>query len=138
MASGLREVLPHDPFRLPLIGPADIALEADIPGPRVRHREWLRVAHLDLPGLHQPGEALDFPGVPRVAGEVARLVRVALQVEELAVVDRRVDDELPALVAHRTHEVLEGQEDRVADLFPGPGPQPPEVLSGLFLLARDA
>ena len=96
----------------------------------VVHGERLLVAELLLPGSHQGGQARDLRLVPGLGGEVPRLVGVVPQVEQLAVVDLRVHDELPSRVAHRTHQVAEGEEHGLADLRTLALPERPEVSAG--------
>lgn len=54
-----------------------------------------------------------------IAGEVAQLVRVGGEIEELRPIHERVADQFPAVVAHRALAVAIGGVERVADFgFP--------------------
>ena len=50
-------------------------------------------------GLHQGGQASDLRLMSGLGGEVPRLVGVLPQVEQLAVIDGGIDDELPVRCA---------------------------------------
>src|SRR6516162_2517438 len=108
------EILLDDPRGLPLVRLPLEVVEPHLLRLRVLHRKRLLVAEPLLPGPHQGGQARDLRLVPGLGAEVARLVGVVPQVEQLAVIDRWVDDELPAHVTHRTYQVAEREEDGLA------------------------
>lgn len=67
--------------------------------------------------LQQRGESLHFSGMLRVSGEVVRLLRIALQVEELGLVDFWIDHEFPAIIANGALNVGVGSENRFPMFF---------------------
>src|SRR4051812_2216472 len=93
-ASTPLEVFLDNPVRLPLVGFPDVSVETHLFGLRILDRERLPVAQLRSPRVHQGGEPLNLRSVLGEGGEVAPLIRVFGQVEQLTVVDRRVHDQL--------------------------------------------
>ena len=96
------EVLLDDPVRLPLIGLACGARQIDCWRLPVRGGYRCRITEPRLPRAHQLLQARDVTGVLGPLDEVGHLMRIGAQVEQLQVSERRIGDELPALVTHRS------------------------------------
>ena len=65
----------------------------------VRREGRLGVAELCLPVLQQAGQTFDFGSMRIVRDKVLGLGRIGSEVEQLRLVDLRVDDQFPAIVA---------------------------------------
>ena len=74
---------------------------------------------LDLPVLDHV-EPVDFGGVCLVGGKVLGLRGVGLKIEQLGLVDLRVDDKFPAVITDGTVEVPVGGESESRSLAAWP------------------
>ena len=107
-------------------------MTGEIPDERfgIRHGERLGVPHPRLPLGHlrqEPGHDRSVVGIAR---HIHPLVGIVGEVEELAMIHRRIANELPPFIAYGTHESQIRQEDRVADALRLAGPKRAKVRSG--------
>ena len=110
-----------------MVGLALEIVEADFVRARVGGGERGAVAGAGLPVAQERGEAGDFTRLLR--GKISSLVRIVFQIEQLLMIDARIDNQLPALIAHGTHHVGEGQEDGIAHGLRATGPERREVVA---------
>lgn len=78
---------------------------------RLSDAQRLLVAQGQLLLFEQGGQARSLPCIFGISRKVAHFARIGLQIEKLGLVDLRIDNQLPAIVAHGALHVAIGGED---------------------------